>query len=292
MASEANDQRRAPRRATRRDERGGSLTGPREADLRGRPEAPRTRPANENDAGASMAAAALRRRPSTSAFWAAFAVSLLWIVLCTVVMFIPIGAGLPSPLQGTGMAGLAAALIAITLPILLIWAAAYLLWRAQQIQNVSEALMHAARRLIRPHEVTSDGVTTIAQTIRQEIEQLVGGIEHAVNRAGELSQLADALTGKTPAGITCSFRAPTQVASTKAIATSVTDDLPVRSPTTADRTVSVPGASWATAAWFVANADRLGIDEVGYAARTWNRGHGWSTSHAPSDAVVANVHQT
>src|SRR6478672_6113364 len=49
MASEANDQRRAPRRATRRDERGGSLAGPREADLRGRPEAPRTRPANEND---------------------------------------------------------------------------------------------------------------------------------------------------------------------------------------------------------------------------------------------------
>src|SRR3954462_12410992 len=107
MASEANDQRRLPRRATRRDERGGSLIGPREADLRGRPEAPRTRPANENDAGASMATAALRRRPSASAFWAAFAVSLLWIVLCTVVMFIPISAGLPSPLQGTGMARLA-----------------------------------------------------------------------------------------------------------------------------------------------------------------------------------------
>ena len=108
----------------------------------------------------------------------------------------------------------------------------------------------------------------------------------------EAQALADALTGKTPAGITCSFRTPTEVASTKAIATSVTDDLPVHSPTTTDRTVSVPGASWATAAWFVANADRLGIDEVSYAARTWKRGHGWSTSHAPSDAVVATVHQT
>ncbi len=108
----------------------------------------------------------------------------------------------------------------------------------------------------------------------------------------EAQALADALTGRTPAGISCSFRAPTQVASTKAIATSVTDDLPVHSPTTTDRTVSVPGASWATAAWFVANADRLGIDEVGYAARTWKRGHGWSTSHAPTDAVVATVHQT
>ena len=108
----------------------------------------------------------------------------------------------------------------------------------------------------------------------------------------EAQALADALTGRTPAGISCSFRAPTQVASTKAIATSVTDDLPVHSPTTTARTVGVPGASWATAAWFVANADRLGIDEVGYAARTWKRGHGWSTSHAPTDAVVATVHQT
>ena len=103
----------------------------------------------------------------------------------------------------------------------------------------------------------------------------------------EAQALADALTGKTPAGISCSFRAPTQVASTKAIAASVTDDLPVNSPTTTDRTVSVPGASWATAAWFVANADRLGIERLRYAARTWKRGHGWTKSHAPSDAVVA-----
>ena len=104
--------------------------------------------------------------------------------------------------------------------------------------------------------------------------------------------LADALTGKTPAGISCSFRAPTEVASTKTIAASVTDDLPVKTPITTDRTVAVPGASWATAAWFVANADRLGIAEVAYAARTWKRGHGWTNSRAPSDTVVATLHQT
>ena len=91
-------------------------------------------------------------------------------------------------------------------------------------------------------------------------------------------RLADALTGKTPAGISCSFRAPKEVASTKTIAAGVTDDLPVKTPTTTDRTVAVPGASWATAAWFVANAERLGIEEVAYAARTWKRGHGWSKS--------------
>jgi hypothetical protein len=108
----------------------------------------------------------------------------------------------------------------------------------------------------------------------------------------EAQALADALSGQTPAGITCSFHAPSQVASTKAIAASVTDDLPVSSPTTTDHTVAVPGASWATAAWFVANANRLGIEQVAYAARTWKRTKGWDTSHAPSDAVVATLHQT
>jgi hypothetical protein len=104
--------------------------------------------------------------------------------------------------------------------------------------------------------------------------------------------LADALTGKNPAGISCSFHTPTQVASPQAIASSVTDDLPIPAPTTTDRTVSVPGAEWATAAWFVANADRLGIDQVAYAQRTWSRAHGWQTSDAPATAVVATVHAT
>ena len=131
--------------------------------------------------------AVLRRRPSASPFWAAFASSLLWIVLCTVVMFIPIGAGLPSPLGhrhggARGGADCHHASDPADLP-------PPICWRAQQIQNVSEALVHAALRLIRPQEVASDGVTTIAQTIRQEVEQLVGGIEHAVTRASELESL-------------------------------------------------------------------------------------------------------
>jgi len=34
-------------------------------------------------------------------------------------------------------------------------------------------------------------------------------------------------------------------------------------------TVTVPGARWQTAAWFVANADRLGIESVAYDGQTW-----------------------
>ena len=46
------------------------------------------------------------------------------------------------------------------------------------------------------------------------------------------------------------------------------DQLGITTPQSTGRTVRVPGAGWQTAAWFVANADRLGIEQVAYAAGT------------------------
>jgi hypothetical protein len=103
--------------------------------------------------------------------------------------------------------------------------------------------------------------------------------------------LADALNGRTPAGITCKFGTPTTVAAATTVAAELTRDLPVNPPTTTSSSVSAYGAAWATAAWFVANADRLGIDEVGYAGRTWSRTHGWrARSSVPDTAVTATMH--
>jgi hypothetical protein len=48
----------------------------------------------------------------------------------------------------------------------------------------------------------------------------------------------------------------------------------------------VPGAHWQTVAWFIANADRLGIDRVAYAGRTWSRGDGWRADAAASSNLV------
>ena len=103
--------------------------------------------------------------------------------------------------------------------------------------------------------------------------------------------LADALTGVHAAGISCSFSTPNSVASPAVVAAAVKHDLPVNGPTTQDYRVNVPGASWATAAWFVANADRLGIDSVAFARRAWSRTKGWQTdASAGQDAVVATLH--
>jgi hypothetical protein len=108
---------------------------------------------------------------------------------------------------------------------------------------------------------------------------------------GEAQALADALMGVTPAGLSCRFPTPTTVATVDEVAAGIAGDLPVNPPSidAAHRSVTVPGAAWATAAWFVANADRFGLDSVGYAQRTWSRTKGWQTDKAAASSGVVTV---
>lgn len=103
--------------------------------------------------------------------------------------------------------------------------------------------------------------------------------------------LAEAFLGERPAALTCSFKKPTKVASVERVAQLLQRDLPVNTPTLGEFTVQVPGASWQTAAWFVANADRLGIDRVAFDGKQWTRAHGWGTAHASPAAVVATMYR-
>lgn len=107
----------------------------------------------------------------------------------------------------------------------------------------------------------------------------------------EAQALADALQGIKPAGITCSFAAPTEVASTRIVAAQAAYQLGIDTPRAADRrTVTVPGAHWQTVSWFIANADRLGIERVAYAGKIWTRADGWKKGHASKRAVVATMY--
>jgi hypothetical protein len=111
---------------------------------------------------------------------------------------------------------------------------------------------------------------------------------------GEAQALADALTGANPAGITCHFPTPSTIATVDQVAAGISADLPVNPPAAdpAQRSVTVAGAGWASAAWFVANADRLGLDSVAYAERTWTRSKSWHVDPtAPSTGVVAVLHK-
>ncbi|NJO34197.1 MAG: hypothetical protein HC869_14755 [Rhodospirillales bacterium] len=54
---------------------------------------------------------------------------------------------------------------------------------------MSEVLMHSAMRLVRPQDIATEGLTSIAQAVRSEVDLLVGGVEHAVQRAGALEEI-------------------------------------------------------------------------------------------------------
>jgi hypothetical protein len=102
--------------------------------------------------------------------------------------------------------------------------------------------------------------------------------------------MAAALMGSAPAGISCRFNPPTEVAAPEAVAQLAAAELPIAAPQVQDRSVSVPGAAWATAAWFVANADRLGIDRVAYGGQAWTRADGWDEEpQAGTASVVATL---
>jgi hypothetical protein len=123
----------------------------------------------------------------------------------------------------------------------------------------------------------------------QDVQVSADGSAYAQHEP-EAQALSRALTGTAPAAITCTFHKPSEVAAVGIVAAQVARDLPVHPPTTSELTVRVPGASWQTAAWFVANADRLGIDTVSYADKRWARGKGWKSASAPATAVVATMY--
>jgi hypothetical protein len=106
---------------------------------------------------------------------------------------------------------------------------------------------------------------------------------------GEATALARALLGRSPAAISCDIDKPTKVASPAKVIGMLRHQLPVNAPRAHGRTIRVPGAGWQTTAWFVANADRLGIDSVSYSGKRWSRTHGWQSDPSGRAAVVAEL---
>jgi hypothetical protein len=152
---------------------------------------------------------------------------------------------------------------------------------AEQISDVRYATGKFLDAVVRVPHWQSDSLATVVQAVQFSAD----GDAYARHEP-EAQQIADALTGVTAKGVSCSFHKPTVVASPQAVAQAVVTDLPVSQPQAAGRVVTVPGAGWATAAWFICNADRLGIDTVRYAGNSWSRAKSWRVDASAGDAAV------
>lgn len=153
---------------------------------------------------------------------------------------------------------------------------------AAQIANVQYATGKFLDAVVRVPNWQSDSLATVIQAVQFSAD----GSAYARHEP-EAQQIADALTGVTAMGVSCSFAKPTVVASPQAVIQAVTTDLPVSPPRAAGKVITVPGAGWATAAWFICNADRLGIDTVRYASGSWSRAKGWRTATGTGDGTVS-----
>lgn len=105
----------------------------------------------------------------------------------------------------------------------------------------------------------------------------------------EARALAMALLGRSPAALSCSFDKPTKVATTAKVMSELRHQLPVDAPSATGSTIRVPGAAWQTATWFVANADRLGVDSVAFGGKRWTRADGWKPAATGRSAVIATM---
>jgi hypothetical protein len=155
---------------------------------------------------------------------------------------------------------------------------------AAKLNDVGEATKEFLDALVKLNDWQSLSLADAVQAVQISAD---GGAyaQHEI----EAKTLADALSGRTPAAISCTFDKPTKVASATAVAAQAKDELGVRTPSVTGRTVRVPGARWQTVAWFVANADRLGIEEVRYSGKVWSRTGGWKSSSDSAAAVTATL---
>jgi hypothetical protein len=155
---------------------------------------------------------------------------------------------------------------------------------AAQIADVHYATGKFLDAVVKVSNWQNDSLAHVVQSVQFSAD----GTAYAKHEQ-QAQQIADVLVGNNPAGVSCSFGKPSVVASGPTVVSALTTDLPVTAPTTSGRTVSVPGAGWATSAWLVCNANRLGIDSVAYSGKRWTRAHGWAGYGAAGTGTVTAV---
>lgn len=156
---------------------------------------------------------------------------------------------------------------------------------AAQIADVRYATGKFLDAVVKVTDWQHDSLAAVVQTVQISAD----GAAYARHEP-EATAIADALMGTTPAAVSCHFSKPVVVATSSQLINAVQLDLPVATPKAVGKTVTVGGAGWATAAWFVCNADRLGVESVGFNGKQWSRTKGWKAhSAAPATGVSATL---
>ena len=134
----------------------------------------------------------VNRRASTTIFWVAAVLSLVWLgasVLLADQLFGPVIWQTRTVQQVIARPEWAMFAIGAFLPVILFWAFAAMVRRAQEMRIAAQSMTEMALRLAEPENLAQDRVMMVGQAVRREVAAMGEGIERTLARAVELETL-------------------------------------------------------------------------------------------------------
>jgi hypothetical protein len=142
--------------------------------------------------------------------------------------------------------------------------------------------------LVKQKDYESADITEIAQKVQRS-----GYPEAYRDHEGQGRVLASALTGNSPAGLTCRLDEATSHAQPATVAKALATEMGVTQAQSADEvlTVTAPDqrTAWAVGHWAVARAAQFGATAVSVGERTWDRAagdDGWTEGAASRTVAI------
>src|SRR5690606_17921328 len=132
--------------------------------------------------GGSMRAS-IRNACIISVLWAVAGVGLAHLIYGSQLWQVGSIAGL------LAMPGIVAILIGIVVPVMLFFAFAIMMARAQDLRNAARSMAEVALRLSEPETIASERIMSVGQAVRREVSAMNEGIERTIARATELETL-------------------------------------------------------------------------------------------------------
>lgn len=147
---------------------------------------PPVKAANEDTPTGGALYRLIARRPSKNIPLVALVASLVWLG-CLAAYF----GGLYGidGLKSMSIPEIAIIALVAGVPLLLIWQAAWSIWRGQEMKLMAEALARTAIRLTDPADSASGEVATIANAVEAELNRLKAGLADALNETSRLKEL-------------------------------------------------------------------------------------------------------
>ncbi|MGN6537419.1 MAG: kinesin, partial [Mesorhizobium sp.] len=134
----------------------------------------------------------LNRRASNTIYWIVALISVVWIAGAAALAHLLFGPSiwnirtLDQLLARPELIGVAVAAI---VPVVLFWAFAAMVRRAQDMRLAAQSMTEVAFRLAEPENLAQDRVMMIGQAVRREVAAMGEGIERTLARAVELETL-------------------------------------------------------------------------------------------------------